>query len=63
MKAYKDMTREELLTEKAVLEKQFADIKARRLKLDMSRGKPSKEQLELSHGMMDVQYIEVYQIA
>ena len=60
MKAYKDMTREELLTEKAVLEKQFADIKARRLKLDMSRGKPSKEQLELSHGMMDVLHSDCY---
>ncbi len=60
MKAYKDMTREELLTEKAVLEKQFANIKAKRLKLDMSRGKPSKEQLELSHGMMDVLHSDCY---
>ena len=54
MTAYKDMTREQLLEEKAALEKQFAEIKAQNLKLDMSRGKPAKAQLELSNGMMDV---------
>ena len=54
MTAYKDMTREQLLEEKAALEKQFAEVKAQNLKLDMSRGKPAKAQLELSNGMMDV---------
>ena len=54
MTAYKDMTREQLLEEKAALEKQFAEIKVQNLKLDMSRGKPAKAQLELSNGMMDV---------
>ena len=53
MKAPETMTREELLMEKAALEKQFEEIKARKLKLDMSRGKPSKAQLELSNGMDD----------
>ncbi len=54
MKAYKEMTAEELTAEQQRLEKQFQEVKARGLKLDMSRGKPSKAQLELSNDMMDV---------
>ena len=54
MKPYSQLTREELLAIKEDLEKQFEDIKGKGLKLDMSRGKPSKEQLDLSTGMMDV---------
>ena len=46
MRKYRDMSREELLIEKASLEKQFEAVKARRLKLDMSRGKPSRAQLD-----------------
>ena len=54
MSAYKDMSREELVELKKKLDQEFADIKAKGLKLDMSRGKPSVEQLNLSMGMMDV---------
>ena len=54
MKAYNEMTRDELLSEKEALERQFAEVRAQHLKLDMSRGKPSKAQLELSNEMMDV---------
>ncbi len=54
MAAYKDMSREELLQEKAALEAQYEEVKARGLKLDMSRGKPSAAQLDLSMGMMDI---------
>ena len=54
MTAYKDLSKEELLELKNGLEAQFAEIKAKGLKLDMSRGKPSTEQLNLSMGMMDV---------
>ena len=54
MSAYKDMTIEELQTLQSELEKQFLEIKAKGLKLDMSRGKPSRAQLDLSMGMMDV---------
>ena len=53
MKPYKEMTREELLKERAALEAKFQEVKARGLKLDMSRGKPSKEQLDLANGMME----------
>ena len=54
MTAYKDLSVEELLSLKKELEAKFAEIKAKNLKLDMSRGKPSKAQLDLSMGMMDV---------
>ena len=54
MKAYCDMTREELLAEKRHREKQFEAVKAAGLKLDMSRGKPSRAQLELSKQMINV---------
>ena len=54
MQKYQEMTREELLVEKETLEKQFEEIKAMNLKLDMSRGKPSAEQLDLSMGILDV---------
>ena len=54
MKPYKEMTREELLQEKAALEAKYKEFQAKGMKLDMSRGKPSKAQLDLSNGMMDV---------
>lgn len=54
MTAYKDMNVEELIELKGKLEQEFEEVKAKGLKLDMSRGKPSTEQLNLSMGMMDV---------
>ena len=54
MKSYKELTREELEALKADLEKQYADAKAKGLKLDMSRGKPAKSQLDLANDMITV---------
>ena len=54
MQKYQEMAKEELLVEKAALEKQFEEIKALNLKLDMSRGKPAAAQLDLAMDMLDV---------
>ena len=54
MKPYREMSRDELLTLKAELDRQFEDVKGKGLKLDMSRGKPTPAQLDLGMGLMDV---------
>ena len=54
MKAYSEMGKDELLALKTDLEKAYDEFKAQGLKLDMSRGKPSSEQMDLAMGMMDV---------
>ena len=54
MKSYAELTRNELLNLKSELDRQFEEIKAQGLSLDMSRGKPARAQLDLSMGMMDV---------
>ncbi len=54
MKPYAEMTKEELSEEIASLKKEYAQFQKLGLSLDMSRGKPCKEQLDLSMEMMDV---------
>lgn len=54
MTAYKDLSKAELLELKNQLELEFEDVKGKGLSMNMARGKPSKAQLELSMGMMDV---------
>ena len=54
MKPYQELSREELLSLKAELDKKYREAQAKNLRLDMSRGKPSAEQLDLSMEMMDV---------
>ena len=54
MKPYAEMTKEELLSLRQDLKAQYHEFQAKDLKLDMSRGKPCVEQLDLSMGMMDV---------
>ncbi|MCI7243967.1 MAG: aminotransferase class I/II-fold pyridoxal phosphate-dependent enzyme [Lachnobacterium sp.] len=53
MASYQEMSKEELLQEKAALEAEYAKIKEMGLSLDMSRGKPAAEQLDLSMGILD----------
>ena len=54
MKPYSEMTPDELKAELTELRKEYHRIQAMGIHLDMSRGKPGQEQLDLSMGMMDV---------
>ena len=54
MKKYQEMSEEELTKEKTALEAEFKTIKEKGLALDMSRGKPGADQLDLAMGMLDV---------
>ena len=51
---YKAMTPPQLEAEYEAVSKRFADLKGKGLKLDMSRGKPGKEQLDLVSDMLTV---------
>ncbi len=53
MKAYQELSKEELLSLKAELEAAYEDAKGKGLKLDMSRGKPAAAQLDMGMGIMD----------
>ncbi len=54
MKAYQQMTKEELCTLKEELEKSYQAEKEKGLKLDMSRGKPETAQLDIGMELLDV---------
>lgn len=54
MKAYKELTKNELLTLKAALEEEYKTQEAKGLSLNMARGKPGFSQLELCMPMLDV---------
>ena len=51
---YLQMSKEELLSEKNVLEAKYSEYKGEGLCLNMARGKPSAEQLAVSKPMLDV---------
>ena len=54
MVAYKDLNLEQLQKELVEVEKEFNRLKGLNLSINMSRGQPSQEQLDLSMPMMDV---------
>ena len=54
MKAYKNMSQDELLALKKSLEEDFKTEEAKGLSLNMARGKPGASQLALSMPMLDV---------
>jgi len=54
MKPYSEMSREELSGERDALITAFEAYKVKKLSLNMTRGKPGKEQLDLSMPMLDV---------
>ena len=51
MNDFTRLDRTALLTLKSELQKRYEDFKARKLTLDMTRGKPAPEQLDLASGM------------
>ena len=52
--SYSEFTKEQLLDELSVLKSHYDNYVARGLSLDMSRGKPCKEQLDVSSPMLNV---------
>ena len=54
MTPYCELGREELLELKKELTQKYEDAKGKGLKLDMSRGKPSTDQLDMTMPMMDI---------
>lgn len=54
MKPLKELSKDELLALKETLTAEYKDAQGKGLKLDMSRGKPGKTQLDLSLPLLDV---------
>ena len=54
VKSYLEMSAVELQAELEAVKKEYEDIKAQGLNIDMSRGKPGADQLDISDGMLDV---------
>lgn len=54
MPTYESMSNEELLNLQSKLKNQYDEFKSKNLKLDMSRGKPGIDQLDISMEMMDI---------
>ena len=54
MKSYYELSREELATEQQLLLSQYKSLQSLSLKLDMTRGKPGAEQLDLSQSMNQI---------
>ena len=51
---WSEMTKEQLLAERDKAKAELAAYKAQNIKLDLTRGKPGREQLDLSSGMLGV---------
>lgn len=51
---YLDLSKDELTKERARVLKEYEKLKALKLNLNMARGKPSVEQINLSRGLLDV---------
>ena len=54
MKAYKEMSREELQALREELLHQYTEEKGKGLKLDMSRGKPAASQLDMEMDFLEI---------
>ena len=54
MKPYRELSKEELLALQEELQAEYDTEKAKGLNLDISRGKPGKEQLDLSLSLIHI---------
>ena len=52
--SYKELSKEELQSTLAALKEEYNEICKMNVNLDMSRGKPGADQLDLSMGLLDV---------
>lgn len=59
MKPFTKLNKKELLEIKNTLDLQYQEFKKQNLKLDMSRGKPCSEQLDLSMSILDVKQYSI----
>ena len=57
--SYFEKTALELKKIKTDLENEYKKIKSNPVKLDMSRGKPSQEKVDLSRGLLDLSLIHI----
>ena len=51
---YTQLTKQELIRQKEELQKQYDQYKSLGLRLDLSRGKPGREQLDIVNGLLEV---------
>ena len=51
---YSEMTKQQLMTEQTALHAEFEALKARGLQLNMARGKPGKDQLDMVSGILGI---------
>ncbi|MCI8388558.1 MAG: aminotransferase, partial [Clostridiales bacterium] len=51
---YASLTKAELSQERERLQNKYNELASLELKLDMSRGKPNREQLDITEGMLSV---------
>jgi DNA-binding transcriptional MocR family regulator len=54
MVSYYSLSRDELVTQHAIHQQNYATLLAKRLALDLTRGKPSPEQLDLSNALLSL---------
>ncbi len=59
MKPFNKLNKKELLEIKNTLDLQYQEFKKQKLKLDMSRGKPCSEQLDLSMSILDIKQYSI----
>jgi DNA-binding transcriptional MocR family regulator len=52
--SFQSLGRDDLIAEHSQQQRNYADLQAKKLRLDLTRGKPSPEQLDLSNGLLSL---------